>query len=31
LVAVLTMFATFFPEVGSTVAGWVEPVRRSLP
>jgi hypothetical protein len=30
-VGLVTMMATFFPEVGSTLVAWLEPVRKALP
>jgi hypothetical protein len=30
-IALLTVFATFFPEVGSSITQWLEPVRTALP
>jgi len=31
VIAGLTLFATFFPEVGSSIGEWLEPMRKSLP
>jgi hypothetical protein len=28
---VVTLFATFFPEVGQSLFAWIEPVKRALP
>jgi hypothetical protein len=30
-IAVLTVFASFFPEVGSAILQWVEPVKKAMP
>jgi len=30
-VAVLTVFASFFPEVGAAILQWVEPVKKAMP
>jgi len=30
-IALLTVFASFFPEVGSSITQWLEPVRKVLP
>jgi hypothetical protein len=30
-IPILTLFATLFPEVGSTALAWLEPVRKALP
>jgi hypothetical protein len=30
-VGLITMIATFFPEVGSTLVAWLEPVRKAIP
>jgi len=30
-VPVITMFATFFPEVGTSLADWIEPMKKVLP
>jgi hypothetical protein len=31
LLPLLTVFATRFPDLGSTLLGWIEPVQKALP
>jgi hypothetical protein len=30
-VPIVTLFATFFPEVGTSLFAWLEPVRKAIP